>query len=942
MPEIILDGRRYTVEPGRNLLQTVLSLGLDLPYFCWHPALGSVGACRQCAVVQYQGEQDTKGRIVMACMTPVAEGLRADLEAPAAREFRAAIIECLMTGHPHDCPVCEEGGECHLQDMTVMTGHTVRRYRGLKRTYRNQYLGPFLNHEMNRCIACYRCVRFYRDYAGGGDLQVFALRNRVYFGRSEDGVLDSEFSGNLAEVCPTGVYTDRTFGEHYVRKWDQSFAPSVCVHCAVGCNTSPGERLGLLRRILNRYHGAVNGYFLCDRGRFGYGFVNGARRLRDPLLRGGRVVPEAAVAHLAGFAAGRTLGIGSPRASLEANFALRELVGAENFYAGFSRTEAALAAAILEVLGNWPVRVPTVREMEQADAVLVLGEDVPNTAPRLALALRQAVRNRAFERADALRIPRWLDSAVRDAAQGLHPAPDSATRQPGYVRAGLSPLFIATPAATRLEDVAAATLRGTPEEIARLGFAVAHALDSSAPAVPDLAEDQARLAEAIAQTLAAARRPLVVSGTGCQSFPVVRAAANVARALAARNPHPGPLPGGEGERNGPHPGPLPGGEGVGSPLPEGEGVVDLCYVVPECNTLGLALMDGRSVEDAFALVEQGRADRLVVLENDLYRRADPLAVERCLERLRHLAVMDHTRHATADRAELLLPSPSFVETGGTLVSLEGRAQRFFAVMPPGGEARDVWCWVAAALRRNWLHLDAVTAACAGALPVFGPILAAAPPAGFRIEGGKIPRQSARFSGRTAMNADWTLHEPKPPDDADSALSYSMEGAGVNIPPPLRPVFWAPRWNSHQQATAKFQDEVGGPLRGGDPGVRLIEPAASPKPRWFEEIPSGSRDPSRWRAVPLYHVFGSEELSLLAPPVAERVPPPYAALHPDAAAALGLTDRVPLRLGEGLRVLPLRLDASLPRGVVGLPVGLPGGFSGDLPIWVRIETTETEL
>ena len=103
----------------------------------------------------------------MACMTPAADGTRISIADPEAAAFRASVIEWLMTNHPHDCPVCEEGGECHLQDMTVMTGHAYRRYRFTKRTHRNQYLGPFINHEMNRCIACYRCVRFYRDYAGG-------------------------------------------------------------------------------------------------------------------------------------------------------------------------------------------------------------------------------------------------------------------------------------------------------------------------------------------------------------------------------------------------------------------------------------------------------------------------------------------------------------------------------------------------------------------------------------------------------------------------------------------------------------------------------------------------------------------------------------------------------------------------------------------------------
>jgi NADH-quinone oxidoreductase subunit G len=259
MATIYIEGNPYEVEDGQNLLQACLSLGFDVPYFCWHPALGSVGACRQCAVKQFKDEDDTRGKIVMACMTPANDGTRISIDDPEIRHFRASVIEWLMVNHPHDCPVCDEGGECHLQDMTVLTGHAFREFRFNKRTHRNQYLGPLINHEMNRCIACYRCVRFYRGYAGGRDFDVFGAHNYVYFGRYEDGVLESEFSGNLVEVCPTGVFTDKTLKQHYTRKWDLQTAPSICVHCGLGCNTLPGERYGTLRRIRNRYNHQVNG-----------------------------------------------------------------------------------------------------------------------------------------------------------------------------------------------------------------------------------------------------------------------------------------------------------------------------------------------------------------------------------------------------------------------------------------------------------------------------------------------------------------------------------------------------------------------------------------------------------------------------------------------------------------------------------------------------------
>ena len=270
MATIHVDGKTLEVDGADNLLQACLSLGLDIPYFCWHPALGSVGACRQCAVKQYTDENDKRGRLVMSCMTPATDNTWISIEDEEAKQFRASVVEWLMTNHPHDCPVCEEGGHCHLQDMTVMTGHNERRYRFTKRTHQNQELGPFIAHEMNRCIACYRCVRYYKDYAGGTDLGVYGAHDNVYFGRVEDGVLESEFSGNLTEVCPTGVFTDKTHSERYNRKWDMQFAPSICHGCSSGCNISPGERYGEIRRIENRYNGSVNHYFLCDRGRFGW------------------------------------------------------------------------------------------------------------------------------------------------------------------------------------------------------------------------------------------------------------------------------------------------------------------------------------------------------------------------------------------------------------------------------------------------------------------------------------------------------------------------------------------------------------------------------------------------------------------------------------------------------------------------------------------------
>ncbi|MBI5576482.1 MAG: NADH-quinone oxidoreductase subunit NuoG [Deltaproteobacteria bacterium] len=904
MARIRVDGKWYEVKDGQNLLHACLSLGFDIPYFCWHPAMHSVGACRQCAVRQFQDERDTKGKIVMSCMTPAADGTLISIDDPEAREFRARVIEWLMVGHPHDCPVCDEGGECHLQDMTVMTGHAYRRYRFRKRTFRNQDLGPFVNHEMNRCIACYRCVRFYRDYAGGRDLQALGAHHYVYFGRHEDGTLENEFSGNLVEVCPTGVFTDKTLKIHYTRKWDLQTAPSVCMHCGLGCNTIPGERYGTLRRILNRYNGEVNGYFLCDRGRFGYEFVNGEHRIRQPLRAPGRgATPVAArreeaqdlLARLLSES-GRVIGIGSPRASLEANFGLRTLVGPERFHAGMAEGESRLVRRIAGILRDGPAPAASIRDVEECDAVLVLGEDVTNTAPRLALALRQSARQAPMRIAERLKIPLWHDGAVRDAVQDDR-----------------GPFFIASPCGTKLDDLAVRTYRAAPDDLARLGFAVARELSADAPPVPDLSEEARALGAEIAAALSGARLPLVVSGTGCGSEPVILAAANIARALCE------------------------------SGLP-----ARLCFTVPECNALGLALFEGRSLPEAFRAVEEGNADTVIVLENDLYRRADAAEVDAFLGKAKHVIVVDHLLHDTASKADLLLPGGTFAETNGTVVSGEGRAQRFHRVLSPNGEIRESWRWLHDALSSlgrpegaEWKKVDDVAAALAEALPVFRRISECAPYAEFRIAGQKIPRQPQRYSGRTAILANLSVHEPRPPDDPDNALSFSMEGFPGIPPAPLVSRFWAPSWNS-VQATIKFQAEGAAPWIGEESGIRLIEASTSGRAAWFEEIPPAflPREGS-FLVLPLHHIFGSEETSALSPAINQRAPAPYLALNPRDATALRIEPggNAELVLGGAVRYLPVSLRPDLPRGTAGLPAGMGGWKGAVLPGFGTIKAAE---
>jgi NADH-quinone oxidoreductase subunit G len=879
MAKIKINGKELEVDPKKNLLEASISAGFDVPYFCWHPKLGSIGSCRQCAVVKYRDENDKVGRVVMSCMEPASEGSIISTDAPQAVEFRSNVIEALMTNHPHDCPVCDEGGECHLQDMTVMSGHTTRRYEFEKRTHKNQYLGPFINHEMNRCIQCYRCVRYYRDYAGGDDLNVFSSRNRVYFGRANDGVLESEFSGNLVEVCPTGVFTDKTLKKHHTRKWDLTTAPSICVHCSVGCNTIAGERYGTVRRIYSRYNEQVNGYFLCDRGRFGYEFVNSDQRIKKYFIPGATegVNKTAAFDFIAKALKGKKIvGIGSPRASLETNFTLKQLVGSENFSTGLSNFDYQLAKLAVDTLRNGCVKSPSLKEVELSESVFVLGEDVTQTAPMLALAIRQGIKNLVKPKADKAGIPQWNDAPVREIIQSAH-----------------GPLHIAAPVATRLDDVATTTYYNAPENIARLGYAVAHYINSKLVLPSGLTEDVKTLAGKIAADLLASDKPLVVSGVHCKNEDIIKAASDVATALK-----------------------------------EAGKSVSLSLTFEESNSFGVVMLNGKPLEVLFDAAKTGKVEVLIVVENDLYRRLSQERVDAYLSQFEQVIVLDHNCTSTTKKASVILPVGTFTEADGTFVNQEGRAQRFYQVFVPESDTAESWrriAELAAAIEKPFeaSSFFDFTSAVANAMPQFKGIDGIAPPPDYKIEGQKVPRESHRYSGRTAMKANISVHELKPAEDLDSPMSFTMEGFQGEAPSALTTSYWSPGWNSVQSIN-KYQIEVGGALHGGNPGLRLVEPAA--KGTYYQSIPDAFKVSSKGLvAVPVYKIFGSEELSAKAPAVKERSGEAFVALSTADAKKLALNegDTVEISMGNQVTSMNVIIMKELTEGLAGISVGYCG-------------------
>jgi NADH-quinone oxidoreductase subunit G len=376
----------------------------------------------------------------------------------------------------------------------------------------------------------------------------------------------------------------------------------------------------------------------------------------------------------------------------------------------------------------------------------------------------------------------------------------------------------------------------------------------------------------------------------------------------------------------------------------------LSLVLPEANSFGLGLMGGGDLASALRSLRDEQADTVIILENDLYLREESAIVDAALRAAKHVIVIDHVMQATAQKADAVFPAVAFAEDSGTLVSSEGRAQRFFQALLPQNEMQSSWRWLrdleAASSARTggaWRTLDDIVADIAADIPFFRPILEIAPSADFRSVGQKVPRQSPRYSGRTAIDAKENVSEPKPPEDLDTPLAFSMEGEEGHPSPALLPRYWEPGWNS-AQAVNKFQSEIGGALRGGDPGRRLVEPLAGAQPEYFRGVPAAlaARD-GQLLAVPLYHIFGSEPLSMLSPAIAQLAPQPYVALPPGEAARYKVAegDIVQCKVDDHVFELPVKLLASLAEHTAGLPAGLPMRGRWALPVWIAITKKSQE-
>ena len=813
---IYIDDVPYQVSPENNLLAGVLSNKLNLPYFCWHPSMGSVGACRQCAVTQYTDENDTRGRMVMSCMTPIVDGMRIGLTDHASEKFREQVIAAMMTNHPHDCPVCAEGGECHLQDMTVMTGHSSREYRGEKRTFTNQYLGELVGHEMNRCITCYRCVRFYKDYAGGKDFDVFGSRNQVYFGRQKNGILESQFSGNLVEVCPTGVFTNKLFSAHFTRKWDLQSTPSVCAHCSIGCNTSIGERYGSVRRVMNRYNHDLNGYFLCDRGRFGIGFVNASKRINsvkgvntkagEPSV--GMFNEKSFAKVMAQHGGEHFIGVGSARASFEANRLLKYLVGKENFSLGYNNREMQLSLRHKQLLAQYPQqslsgienRVQHGNGEKEHDLVLIIGEVIEQTAPRLALTIRQVLRNAALDKAETIGVKYWQDSAVRTYAGSTSTPLFTLQAQPSEFDQDANGALILSPSkivncVNRLTQMLqdAFSDSGTVVSLREQQKSETPSFETVKPnnegAVSESTNNEDKFLLLLARAVSEAKMPLIVTGLGLKS-PELLIAIDDLMACLSQKSH-GFLP-------------------------------ELTIVAPECNSVGnLHFLNEQTLSMEQVIKRCASNSKattsLLILEQDLAQLSKE-RIQQLRQYCKTMIVLDHTNNELTKVADIVLPVTCVSEGNGHFVNFQGRLQRFSSVHIPIKPIMENWHWLGLLAKHLFNHPETSFINLSQLQTFFSKrgepwalqVLTCQQQQNHEANKG-VARQTPRASGRTAMMANQSVHEAKTYNEnsQNDILNYSMEGAQASSTSNM-PYTWSPAWNSNQ-SIFQHQQDVNGEL-----------------------------------------------------------------------------------------------------------------------------------
>src|ERR1700674_5617632 len=386
MVNLTIDGRPITVPDGTLVVEAAKLLGIEIPVFCYHHKLEPVGACRMCLVEISPGPPVAQA----GCIRPVADGMVIKTQSAMAVQARADILEFELVNHPLDCPICDKGGECPLQDFTFRHGYPTSRIDGPRLHFKKPIpLSPTIALDRERCVLCYRCTRYYDEVAWEQELTVAERGVHSVIASQFDQPLRSNFSGNIIDLCPVGALTSRIW-RFESRPWDMDHSESICSKCAVGCNVNLWQRRGQLVRVTSRENDDIDDGWICDRGRFDYTDVNDAARLRVPTVRGAEASWEKAIAGVAAGIKGKgaKLGISLPHdLTNEEGFLFRRLL------------EGPLRGAKVKMHGRTALPVQAgeqllIKEIDDAKVIVVVASDTENDVPIVNLRIKKAVSKR--------------------------------------------------------------------------------------------------------------------------------------------------------------------------------------------------------------------------------------------------------------------------------------------------------------------------------------------------------------------------------------------------------------------------------------------------------------------------------------------------------------------------------------------------------------------
>ncbi len=702
-----IDGRSVTVPKGTLVVDAAQKLGIEIPVFCSHPKLDPVACCRMC-LVEITGPRGPQ--LQTACSVPVAQDMVVNTETDEVRATQEANLAFFLLNHPLDCPICDKGGECPLQDQTMRYGPGISQLVDPKRRKKKHYLiSDTIVLDQERCVVCWRCIRYLEEWEDKPELALFERGGETIIDIQEGRPVSAKTSGNIIDICPVGALTSRTARFNF-RPWETDRTPSICVQCAVGCNLRVDSRTHTVRRFVGRENMAVNDQWLCDKGRFNHGWLHDERRLQAPLVRKNGELVTTSWSEALQLVADRlratkqqhgpdAIGaIGSAKLSNESNYLLqrlfRQIVGTNNIDHRDGNEVAALPTG-LPALAD--LMKPQYGPDPKADVVMLVGVDPSEELPILDVHLKRAVR--------------------RGKAQLIivHPRKIELTRYDGpYLsyRPGTEPTLL-----NGLARLALETATRKPGNAADLQPLVSDAGDD---ALTNFAGTDVAEARRAAELLGKARHAVILYGP-----------------MVARGPH---------------------GQQVVAALKNLAlltGNADrLAYVGLDANSQGardMGVLPDRlpghvalSDDKARKALERAWGGTLPTRPGKSYRQmldgagtalkalfvmgANP-ATERPrwrenLDKLDFLVVQDLFLTETAALADVVLPAVPYVEADGTYTNLERRVQRApRAVRNPHSKAAPDWMildHLAARMGVNWPYANAkgITADIAKQVPLY--------------------------------------------------------------------------------------------------------------------------------------------------------------------------------------------------------------------------------